>query len=158
MIDCCDDRRRREVCRWCCALRQAGGGRMKARTTSAAAWCTHRAYDPPGSAPPTSCASLRRPRHRRLTARIAPRVRGGRFVRYGESPLVCPRCGNRMRVLAVITDPPRSTGFFATSSRSVLRPQGSSWPQSKSLSVGATTLRQSQVAQMIVMAHPLRFD
>jgi len=30
---------------------------------------------------------------------------GSRFVRNGESPLICPRCGNSMRVLAIITDP-----------------------------------------------------
>ena len=94
-----------------------------------------RATAPPGSAVPTSCAFRRFPRHH-LRARITPRALksfeyrrasstwarliakiygvdpqggspSGSESRGGESPLICPRCGNSMRVLAVITDPSR---------------------------------------------------
>jgi len=92
-----------------------------------------RATAPPGSAVPTSCAFRRFPRHH-LRARITPRALksfeyrrasstwarliakiygvdpqggspSGSESRGGESPLICPRCGKSMRVLAIITDP-----------------------------------------------------
>ena len=91
--------------------------------------CTHRAHDPPGSAAPTFCASLRCPR-RHPTSRIMPsapsqssmdappphRPASSRRSKAsiprtlavccanGKSPLICPRCGNCVRVLAIITD------------------------------------------------------
>ncbi len=80
------------------------------------AGCTHRAHDPPGSAAPTSCAFLRCPRHR-LRASIRQAAESIEYGRasstwarliaklYGADPLICPRCGNSMRVLAIITDP-----------------------------------------------------
>jgi hypothetical protein len=103
------------------------------------AGCTHRAHDPPGSAAPTSCASLRCSRHRRLTARTAPRTPSRSSI--GASPPPGPASSRRSTatipssVLAMETEcgfsqssqiPLRSTGFFTTSSTSVLFRQGSS--------------------------------
>jgi hypothetical protein len=105
---------------------------------------------PPGSAVPTSCAFRRFPSHH-LRARITPSApsqssmavpaplgsalsqRSTASIPWatagcavnGESPLICPRCGNSMRVLAMITDPFRSTGSSAISSRSAVPRRGS---------------------------------